>query len=181
MNMQAVLICPDLKASALYYRTKLKVHNFTLFNLNTLDGYCYLWDESEGGLNPDEFASILYNFITTQIDKNIYNHVIFYSDGCTYQNRNCIIANAILLASRETGIQITQKFFEKGHTQMECDSMHAAIERKLRHREVYSPSAYEDSCRTARLNPRPYKVQYLYHDFFLKFSTLNFSNLSDPD
>lgn len=174
MDMQAVLLSPDLKASALYYRTKLKVHNFTIFNLNTLDGYCYLWDESEGGLNADEFASILYDFITTQIDKNTCNHVILYSDGCTYQNRNCIIANALLLASQKMGIEITQKFLEKGHTQMECDSMHATIERKLRNREVYSPSAYEDACRTARLKPKPYKVQYLYHDFFKKFSTLDF-------
>ncbi|KAG5872572.1 hypothetical protein JTB14_020964 [Gonioctena quinquepunctata] len=74
----------------------------------------------------------------------------------------------------ETGIQFTQNFLEKSHTEMECDSMHATIEIKLRNREVYSPSAYEDACRTARLNPKAYKVHYLYHDFFKKFSTLNF-------
>lgn len=147
-------------------RSSKYVHNFTIFNLSNLDGYCYMWDESEGGLNADEFATIIYNFVITEIDRNGYNHVIVYSDGCTYQNRNSIVTNALLLAAQETGFTFTQKYLEKGHTQMECDSMHASIERKLKHREIYSPSGYEEACRAARLNPRPYKVQYLYHDFF---------------
>ena len=32
MDMQAVLPCPKSKASSLYYKTKLQVHNFTLYN-----------------------------------------------------------------------------------------------------------------------------------------------------
>lgn len=107
MDMQADLLTPDLKASALYYRKKLKRHNFTILNLNTLDGYCYLWDKSEGGLNADEHVSILCDLITTQIDKNTYNYVICYNDGSTEQNRNSIVTNALLMASPETGIQIT--------------------------------------------------------------------------
>ena len=35
MDMQAVLLCPKSKASSLYYKTKLQVHNFTLYNLKT--------------------------------------------------------------------------------------------------------------------------------------------------
>lgn len=38
MDLQAVKLCPALNASALYYSMKLKVHNFTVYNLepNTL-------------------------------------------------------------------------------------------------------------------------------------------------
>ncbi len=35
MDLQALLLCPKLKASALYYKTKLAVHNFTVYNMLT--------------------------------------------------------------------------------------------------------------------------------------------------
>ena len=34
MDLQAVLLCPKTKASTLYYKTTLRVHNFTLFDEN---------------------------------------------------------------------------------------------------------------------------------------------------
>lgn len=34
-DMQAVQLCPHLKASALYYSMKLKVHNFTVYKIGT--------------------------------------------------------------------------------------------------------------------------------------------------
>ena len=46
MDMQAVLLCPKSKASSLYYKTKLVVHNFMLYSLKTKEGYCYTWDET---------------------------------------------------------------------------------------------------------------------------------------
>lgn len=55
MDLQAVLLCPYLKAS-FYYKMKLKVHNFTINNLKTKEGFCFLWDESEGGLTADDLG-----------------------------------------------------------------------------------------------------------------------------
>lgn len=49
MDLQRVLLCPSLKASALYYKTKLCLHNFTIFDLATHDTLCYVWHEVEGG------------------------------------------------------------------------------------------------------------------------------------
>ena len=37
MDLQAVLLSPKLNTSALYYQTKLAVHNFTMFDLATAD------------------------------------------------------------------------------------------------------------------------------------------------
>lgn len=172
MDVQAVLLCPFLKASALYYRRKLKVHNFTFYNLKSCEGYCYLWDECEGGVNADEFATIVTHFISKEINLDIVKHVILYSDGCTSQNRNAIMANALLLASHKTGVTITQKYLEKGHTQMECDSIHSNIEKKMRNREIYSPAGYFEVCKTARIKPQPYKVEQLDHTFFKRYNDL---------
>ena len=51
------------KSTVRGYKTKLCVHNFCLFDLTTKAGYCYLWNEVEGGLNAEEYASILGKFI----------------------------------------------------------------------------------------------------------------------
>ncbi|CAG4937422.1 unnamed protein product [Parnassius apollo] len=58
VDMQAVMMAPKSKISSLYYRTKLQVHNLTFFNVKNRDGFCYLWNETEGGLNSEEFASV---------------------------------------------------------------------------------------------------------------------------
>jgi len=34
----------------MYYKTKLSVNNFTIFDQATTDVCCYLWDETNGGL-----------------------------------------------------------------------------------------------------------------------------------
>ncbi|KAJ4426973.1 hypothetical protein ANN_26772 [Periplaneta americana] len=108
MDMQAVLLALSLKASALYYKTKLKVHNFTIFDINTAEGHCFLWDESEGGVTADEFATAICEFINKiKLDMPTIKKIIF-SDGCTFQNRNAVMANALLLTAVQTGVTIQQ-------------------------------------------------------------------------
>ncbi|CAH1170722.1 unnamed protein product [Phaedon cochleariae] len=179
VDLQSVLMAPMTNASAMYYKSKLVVHNFTIFDLKSLDGYCFLWHEGEGSLTANEFASIMHSFIS-DLDTVQGDEVIIYSDGCTYQNRNTIISNTLLLCSMTKKITIMQKYLEKGHTQMECDSMHSVIERKLRNTEIYTPAGYVSVCKSARHKPRPYNVKYLHFDFFKKYSCLSFYNAIRP-
>jgi len=52
-----------------------------------------------------------------------------YSDTCGRQNRNQNVAAMFLFAVNSTQLQtITHNFLESGHSYMECDSKHAAIE-----------------------------------------------------
>lgn len=80
----------------------------------------------------------------------------------------------------EKKITITQKYLVPGHTQMECDSMHSCIERKLRNREVYSPACFISAAKEARKNPRPFNVEYLRHTFFEDFSKIKYYNSIRP-
>jgi hypothetical protein len=57
MDVQAVKISPCLYASALYYKTKLNCHNFTVYNLASHEATCYWFNESEADLSADTFAS----------------------------------------------------------------------------------------------------------------------------
>ncbi|GFO24067.1 hypothetical protein PoB_005057200 [Plakobranchus ocellatus] len=89
MDLQTVLLAPALKASALYYRTKLCVHNFTIFDCTTRDVSCYVWHEAEGGLTANEFASCLCHYLESDLSSEEF---IIFSDGCPYQNRNTTLA-----------------------------------------------------------------------------------------
>ena len=133
MDLQSLLLCPRSNISSLYYKTKLAVHNFTIFNIKTADGHCFIWNETEGGLTSNEFSTIITSFILSQLPlPNNANKIILYSDGCCYQNRNSTLSNALLHIAITKQIVIEQKYLEKGHTQMEADSMHSTIERRLR-------------------------------------------------
>jgi len=97
---------------------------------------------------------------------------VIFSDGCTYQNRNSIMSNALLNFSLKYKIKITQKFLERGHTQMECDSVHSCIERKLKNREIHLPSDYYKASLEARKRPGPYEVIMLDFSFFKDYTRL---------
>lgn len=100
--------------------------------------------------------------------------IIFYSDGCTYQNRNCVMSNALLNTAVKHKVTIEQKILEIGHTQMEADSVHSTIERAMKNRNVDVPAEYSAICKAARKKPEPYDVTYLDHSFFKKFNNVQF-------
>ncbi|CAB3252726.1 unnamed protein product [Arctia plantaginis] len=58
--------------------------------------------------------------------------------GCTAQNRNNGVSNALLHLAMARNVVITQKYLEKGHTKMEVDSVHSVIERKLKNRNIFT-------------------------------------------
>lgn len=124
----------------------------------------YLWHEGEAGLSANEFASCIVHFLKANPS---YEEYILWSDGCGYQNRNLLLSNALLKFATEKQKPVKQKFLERGHTQMECDSVHSVIERRLRDRDIHVPAEYAAAIRGARSNPRPYHVRYVDVGFSL--------------
>ena len=157
MDVQAVLIAPKLHASALYYRTKLACHNFTMYHLNTKHTLCYFWHESEGDMSASSFASCIIHNLTRVVRDPSVKTIILWSDGCGYQNRNVVLSNALVDFCVHHNVQIVQKYLEKGHTQMEVDSVHSTIERKLKTRSIYYPGNYVEVMQEAR-PAQPYEV-----------------------
>ena len=167
MDVQRVLLAPSLNASAIFFKTKLQVHNYTVYDMCSKDVTCFVWNGAEGGLTANEFASCLFKYLEKHRDT--FDTVIIYSDGCTYQNRNRIMATALRHFSTKYSKIVEQKILERGHTQMEVDSVHARIERKLKHVDIYQPVDYVQLIQAARINPKPYEVQYLSFDYYLDF------------
>lgn len=151
--------------------------------MKTKDGYCFIWHESAGGVTANDFASIICYFIKEYIlntMENQNNSIIFWSDGCTAQNRNATLANALINMAMQYKINIEQKYLEKGHTQMEADSMHSVIERKLHNMNINVPADYVGVCLHARTQPRPYEVKYLNYKFFRNFNNMKFIHSLRP-
>uniref|UniRef100_A0A0A1XN62 DUF7869 domain-containing protein n=1 Tax=Zeugodacus cucurbitae TaxID=28588 RepID=A0A0A1XN62_ZEUCU len=173
MDMQAVKLIPQSKANASYYKMKLQVHNFTIYNVITHKSDNYVWDETEGSLVASTFATIVIKHIKKEIlnTPNIH-HFIIYSDGCFYQNRNAVLSNALISFCVVNHITIEHKYLVVGHTQMECDSTHSLIQRKMNNKQINLPSQLVQLMKDARKNPYPLVVHHLQHSYFLDYENL---------
>lgn len=169
MDLQAVKVSPYLNATAIYFKTKLCSHNFTVYNITTRQTTCYWFTEIDSDLSASTFVSCLTDYLIRHcVPKKL--PVVIYSDGCTYQNRNVVMANGLLNFAILHGITITQKYLERGHTQMEVDSVHSAIERRLKNKKIHLPSDYLRATEEARRKPEPYECIKLEFDFFFNYS-----------
>ena len=171
IDLQSLLLCPQLNASCLYYKTKLSCHNYTVFDLVTKEVLCYFWNETDGELSSNVFASCLLDYLES-LDLTDVETVIIYSDGCGYQNRNVTLSNALLNFSVNNNVTIEQKYLERGHTYMECDSSHSVIERQIRNKQIYLPQQFVEHIESA-CQAKPYVVKYVDFTFFKDYSTLD--------
>lgn len=170
MDLQSVLVCPKTEASAMYYKQKLQVHNFTIHELNKGDVYLYVWHEANGGVSSNEFTSCIVYYISTMISET-YKHVVLISDGCNHHNRNKVLASALSDLAQSKSIIIEQLFLEKGHTMMKADSVHATLEQYFKP-PINSPADYIARMRLARPK-QPYNINVIYFNFFLKYDGLD--------
>ena len=176
MDLQSVLRCPRLQASAVYYHMKLQLHNFSFYKLNDGSVTLYVWNESSGGVTANEFTSCVTDYIRNMPD--VVEHVILISDGCSYQNRNRVLSSALADISKMKNITVEQLILEKGHTMMEVDSVHATLENIWSKQDIYSPTDYLCYMRQARPK-QPYEVKSVDYTFFRDYEhlTSNFASI----
>ncbi|KAK6182763.1 hypothetical protein SNE40_010374 [Patella caerulea] len=172
-DLQQVLTAPKLNVGSAYYLRKLNVYNFTILELQTHQGFCYTWNESEGKRGTNEIASALTCWLLEK-DREGYTRVILYSDSCGGQNRNRLMCTALIhfLCNAKNIKIIEQKFFETGHSQNECDSMHSCIERQFSKSNVFLPSGFQQHMKNANKR-KPYNISELGFDSFYDFDELN--------
>lgn len=104
------------------------------------------------------------DYLSDKCDNTIGLPIIIWSDGCTSQNRNSVVSYAFLSYSVNNKVEIQQKYIFKGHTQMEVDSVHSSIERKLKNCPIYLPSNFARFTEQARVKGS-YEVKQMSFDF----------------
>lgn len=86
-DLQAVLQTPCGEVNMFYYKRKLGVYNFTVYETSSRHGFCYVWSEDKAKRGANEIASCLWKYLNNL--NSITNlPIIFYSDNCTGQNKN---------------------------------------------------------------------------------------------
>ncbi|CAG9831812.1 unnamed protein product [Diabrotica balteata] len=134
MNLQAVKLCPYVPANKMYFKTKLSCYNFTVYNLKTHDVMCYWFSENENNqLKASTFVSYIIHCLEENCVTDFKTLVLIYSEECGYQNRNNVLANALLNFAIKHNVLVFEKYLEPqpGHSQMECDSVHSMIEKNI--------------------------------------------------
>ena len=153
-----------------YYKRKLSSYNLTTYEQNTRAGTCYLWPETAGKRGASEIGTCLMKTLLS-LPKST-THVSLFSDCCGGQNRNRYMSACLSYVVRTSHIKvIEQKFLESGHTQMEVDSIHSAIEASKKKVDVYHPNDWVNVIKLARRS-NPYKVVQLEHDDFIDMKDL---------
>ena len=167
-DLEAVLSVPCSLVGELYYKRKLSCYNLSFYNLGNANGTCFLWDETQGGRGSCEVGTCLSLYINSTVGQfSPVQELTFYSDTCGGQNRNQYVVAALhhTMINSPYITTINQKYFESGHSQMESDSMHSAIENTKKCTKVYVPSQWETVVNLARKN-KPYLVVPMkYGDF----------------
>ena len=172
-DLQEILLTPNAFASSMYYKRRLNSYNFTVYNMGTGNGYSYIWHESIASRGGNEIASCVFDYIKSMSQKG-KKDFIFFSDNCTSQNKNRMYVTMLWYAIQKFKLNsVSHKYLEKGHTQNEGDSMHAAIECAAKDKKpIYSTAEWAPTIRMARPK-RPYIVKEMSLTDFLDFKGLS--------
>lgn len=178
-DLQSVLQIPCSDVSPMYYSRKLCAYNLTIYEGATPNNaFCFAWTELNGARGSLEIATCLYEYLNNLPE--YVKELSLFSDTCSGQNRNqnvlAMLYYFVHYKSRHIEI-IEQKFLESGHSMMECDSMHSAIERAKRNLSVYTMNDWLNIFKMSRSNRGKKKNdQYNVKEFkftdFLDFKKL---------
>nr|CAH7729952.1 unnamed protein product [Callosobruchus chinensis] len=172
LRKEAILQVHFAGDNQIFYKLKLNVYNFTIFDASNSNGYCYVWDETHGKKGSTEIGTCILKYLY-ELPETV-THVSSFSDTCGGQNRNKYVAAAMLFAVNKIHHLnvIDLKFMESGHSYLEADAMHATIERARKHKSIYTTREWSVLISTARRNPRPYYVNNLRFDDFYDLQEL---------
>ncbi len=130
-DLEQVLPTPCVSTGTAYYLRQLNTYNLTIVDASTNITYCYMWHEGEAARGSNQIASALFHHIRNEVPESVTDLYLF-SDCCTGQNRNCIVASMFqaVLALKPSLKTINHIFLVPGHTRMECDTKHSLIEKQ---------------------------------------------------
>ncbi|KAJ4427099.1 hypothetical protein ANN_24714 [Periplaneta americana] len=163
-DLQQVIQLPISKESAVFYRRRLSVYNFTVYNIANKDCHCFLWNETISKRVSSEIATCVGIYLQ-ELDAKGVKNVRLFADGCSGQNKNTIVVN--MLSNSKNLLSINLCFFEPNHGQNEGNSAHSTISTALAQAgDIFIPCQLVPIVRLAR-RAAPYEVLSMrVKDFF---------------
>ena len=78
-DLQQVIYLPQSNRSEIFYKRRLACFNFTIFNLGSREGFCFLSHEGETGRGSCEIASHLHHYLQIQDERGIEVVELYHS------------------------------------------------------------------------------------------------------
>lgn len=172
-DLQQVISLPRSNESAIFYRRRLSVFNFTIYNLGNRNCFCYLWNEIISKRGSNEISTCVANYLH-QLDNQGIEEVRLFADGCGGQNKNTIVLAMLLhtITNAKNIQRISLCFFETNHGQSEGDSAHSSISTALALAgDVFIPAQLPPILKLARRNS-PYTVIPMDNSDFLDYKSV---------
>ena len=142
-DLQKVMQCPHGNTSSFYYSRRLKNHNFTITDIETMTSECFIWNEEQANKGSCEIATCCQLFLVKKRAAGISKCHLF-ADRCGGQNCNRMVVIALHVSFVELDFEIlTLHFLVTGHSQNENDSAHSTIEMKAKNVNVYTTEMWE--------------------------------------
>lgn len=170
-DMEKTHPLPQCRAGDVYYSRKLNVNNFTIKEVRTAQGYCYVWDESIAKRGANEMASFIHKFLEQRSQDGVKTFH-FWSDNCAAQNKNRYLFGMYMAAAAKFDIKIVHRYLMKGHTSNDADGMHSLIERKTCKMDLYVPEDWYTAIENVKKTGKKYIVNRVktedikdYHNF----------------
>ncbi|KAE8741825.1 hypothetical protein FOCC_FOCC012634 [Frankliniella occidentalis] len=170
-DLQKVLYSPKSEVGEFFYKRKLSSYNFTIYDCTTGQAYCFVWDQTIAKRGSDEISSCVLSFFEEAV-KNGVTEFKIYSDSCSGQNKNKFLYSMYYLAARKYNVKIIHRYLEKGHTQMECDSVHAQIEKKTRNMQIFTPAQWYGYMKSAKVQKPAYIVKEIDQKTIFSFKDI---------
>lgn len=151
-DLQAIFQLPCTDVGLLYYTRKLTLYNLTLYeSAPPNEAYCFVWSETNGKKGSSEIGTILCHYLMKCVPEEV-TEVSLFSDTCGGQNRNQFVAAILLWVIQNSNHLkiIEHKFLESGHSYMEADSMHSAIESAKKNVDLFCMTDWINIFKRAR-------------------------------
>ncbi|KAG0724555.1 hypothetical protein GWK47_005032 [Chionoecetes opilio] len=153
MDLQQTLPCPRLSTGIAYYKCKLWLYNFCVYDLIEKQGTMFMWNETVAGRGSDEMASCLLNWLKIKVyqQKQDFLFLRIFCDNCAGQNKNI---NMLLMALQQVHMKrlfrVEFVFLKSGRSYLPCDRAFGSIEKWIRKREsIATPQDYHEIIRSA--------------------------------
>lgn len=98
--------------------------------------------------------------------------IVLYADNCFGQNKNRTVLSLLIWASNQFKVDISLKFFVKGHTMNDSDSVRGLIERRRKNHTFFDSNEYVNLIKMAKVEQPFYNVIEMKHSDFVDFGML---------